>query len=431
MRLLCASDIHLGRAPALPGDLDHRAAWNFVLDAARRERPDLLVLAGDVIDSDNQYLETWGPLREGVLGLLREGMSIAAVAGNHDAEVFPELHAAAEREVFPGGARFHLLRGRSEANLPEWQELRLEVGGEPLTLVGWSFLTNHFLRNPMDTFRAPQGPGPVLGLLHGDLSGASSRHAPLRAADLEAAPVDQWVLGHIHAPSGAAGRRFFYCGSPLPLRSTERGAHGVWRLVCQEGRFQAPVLIPSPVRVETLEVVPREERPTAASLAADALEALRGRIREIQMDNPGLACLHLKVRVTGRRELGGALPALDEGLAQLDEVDGVRVAVLGPAENACAPLLPLERWAQGEGAQGRLARMVLSLEAGAPDAEAEALLEDLERTERESLSERAYADVGDAQRDPAVGGRDWAASTLLHTCWRVLDAMRAEEEAHG
>lgn len=431
MRILCASDIHLGRAPALPGTLDHRAAWEFVLGAARRERPDLVVLAGDVIDSDNQYLETWGPLREGVLGLLREGVSIAAVAGNHDAEVFPELHAAAGREAYPGGAAFHLLRGRGDANQPEWRELRIQAGGEGLTLVGWSFLDNNFRSNPMDTFRPPQGPGPVLGILHGDLTSASSRHAPLRAADLEAAAVDQWVLGHIHAPTGAEGRKHFYCGSPLPLRSTERGAHGVWMLECREGRFARPVLVPSPVRVEVLEVAPRDGRPTAASLAADAMEALRRRIREIQLENPGLRDLHVRVRLTGRCEPGEGLQALDEGLAGLGEVDGVRVASLGPAENACVPPLPLERWAEREGTQGRLARMVLSLEAGTPDAEAEALLRDLEREERESRNERFYAEAGEAQRDPAVGGRAWAASVLLRTCWRVLDGIRAEEEAHG
>ena len=69
IRILCAADIHLGRAPALPGaqafDLNERSAWDFVVASALAQEVDLVLLAGDVIESENQFFETRGPLKQG------------------------------------------------------------------------------------------------------------------------------------------------------------------------------------------------------------------------------------------------------------------------------------------------------------------------------------------------------------------------------
>ena len=414
--------------------LTHRTAWEFVLATAHGQRPDLLVLAGDIIDSDNQFLETWGPLREGVLGLLRAGISIAAIAGNHDAEVFPELHRfiTAQADI-PEGAQFHLLRGGNEARpeLPEWTERRIRINGQPLTLVGWSFLQNNFMFNPMNNFKLETGERPVLGLLHGDLLSPTSRHAPLRAADLADAPVDQWVLGHIHIPTGADGKKYFYCGSPFPLRATEMGAHGCWMLECRDGRFDKPRLLPCPVRVDGLEVQLAADSLTDAALSASILTAIRARIREIQLGTPELHTLYLKLRLAGRCSPGDLLPAVAAGLSQLAEVDGVQVALLGAVENGCTAPVPLERWAEREDTHGRIARMLLSLERGTPDVEARQLIGKLMQEEAESRGLRNYLAVGDSMRDPETGSYAWAVAVLIRSCWRILDAIYAQEEAHA
>ena len=438
MRILCTSDIHLGRIPhlpALPGEpLSHRTAWDFVRAAALEHRPDLLVLAGDVIDSDNQFLETWGPLRDGVLELLRAGISVAAVAGNHDSEVFPELHRVLQAEAgFPAGAAFHLLGlapgiGRRS---PAWTYEKVRLAGEELWLAGWSFPERTFYGNALDSFIPAPDSTPVLGLLHGELDVPGSHHGPLRRADLAAAPVAQWVLGHIHLPTGAEGGKHFYCGSPFPLRSNERGAHGCWMLDYAGGRFGAPALVPCPVRVEALEVPLAEGAATETGVGSAILTGIQGRLREIQRDNPGLRTLSLKVRLGGRCRPDAALAVIEPGLQDLPAFDGVAVKLLDRVEVACTAPIPLETWAARQGAPGRIARMVLSLQVGAADAEALRLIEAIRQEERDSRLLKTYLAVPDPLRDPETGGEAWARAQLLRSCWRILDEIWAMEAVNG
>ena len=92
---------------AFPGRiLTAQSAWDFVVDSAIREKADLLVLAGDIVERDNRYFEAWAPLKAGVIRLLHAGLTIAAVAGNHDSEILPKLHDDLRRDLDPADAVF-------------------------------------------------------------------------------------------------------------------------------------------------------------------------------------------------------------------------------------------------------------------------------------------------------------------------------------
>ena len=437
MKILCTSDIHLGRIPHLPAvpgpSLTYRSSWAFVLDCAHRHRPDLLVLAGDIIDSDNQFLETWGPLRDGILGLLEAGITVAAVAGNHDSEVFPELHRVLNSGARPHGAAFHLLGQKQAASsgIDHWSYVKLELAGEKLWLAGWSFSSRHSSANAMNTFRPAPDATPVLGILHGDLGVPGSSHGPLRREDLLAARVDRWVLGHIHIPGGADGEKYFYCGSPFPLRTTETGPHGCWLLDYQGGQFVGTTLVPCPVRVDTLVVALPDEALTETLVSSRIGVGIQERVQAIRATHPGLTTLYLKVRLTGRCDPAECLRQIEPGLQELPAFDGVAVQILGKVDNACTAPIPLAKWAERQDAPGRITRVLLSLQAGEPDGEARLLLDDLLQEERESRGLRNYFAVAEGLRDPEVGGEAWARATLLRSCWRILDAIWAQEETHG
>ena len=83
-RILFVGDIHLGRRPGgLPGNLEQHglsvaeltpaAAWRSTVDWAVAHDVDAVVLAGDVVESDNARFEAYGRLREGAERLLRGG----------------------------------------------------------------------------------------------------------------------------------------------------------------------------------------------------------------------------------------------------------------------------------------------------------------------------------------------------------------------
>ena len=224
VRLLCTGDLHVGRYPSYvpAGDrtLSVESAWRRTVDWAVQEGVDAVVLTGDVADEDNKVFEAFGPLKEGVERLAAAGIRTFAVAGNHDFDALHRLADLLDPSAFtllgPGGT---------------WSVEVLERGGTPvLRLVGWSFPDRYVRTSPLDTFPSTGDDLPVLGVLHADLDQANSPYAPVRFADLTAAPVAGWLLGHIHRPSFRVegGRGVLYPGSLQPLDPGERGPHGPW-----------------------------------------------------------------------------------------------------------------------------------------------------------------------------------------------------------
>lgn len=437
MRILCASDIHLGRIPSLPshprGGYNHRTAWDFVVRTALDECPDLVLLAGDIIEADNRFLETSQPLRDGILTLLQAGISVMAVAGNHDSEVFPELHASLARESdLPRGATFHLLglTGSGGRNTSAWTEDLFIRGADSVRIMGWSFSSRICRTSSLSGFPPVDTSVPVLGLLHGDLDVPDSSYGPLRRQELVALPVTRWVLGHIHAPTGADGEKQFYCGSPFPLRTTERGAHGCWMLEVRGQTLGAPTLIPCPVRVDALDVPLAAGDGTPAALPARIQARIQQHIRTIQVDNPQLTTLFLRLRLTGHCDAGQALAELEGELEQWREIEGVDVTFVGKVINACAPEIRLEDWQDRQDACGRIARMVLNLQRGLVDTEAEALIRQILDADQITRSLSIYTEIKESQRDPALAGPDWAREVLLTASWDILGQIKAQEAAH-
>ena len=77
LRILCVGDLHIGREPALreevleaaglkPRALSVVPAWEEAQRVAIEERVAAVLLAGDVVDSDDGFLAAYGPLSQGV-----------------------------------------------------------------------------------------------------------------------------------------------------------------------------------------------------------------------------------------------------------------------------------------------------------------------------------------------------------------------------
>ena len=426
IRILCASDIHLGRAPAFGETpwmpLTERSAWDFVVQSALDRHVDLLLLAGDVIEGDNRFFETRGPLKEGLLRLLEAGIAVAAVAGNHDHEVFPGLHRDLKDEAFPQGAAFHLLGAAAS-----WSVTTIPLAAGPVTIAGWSFPSRHYPSSPLRSCPPLDPSGPLLGLLHGDLLDPGSPYGPLRAEELDAHPVDKWVLGHIHAPTGQDGRRHFYCGSPLPLRSTERGAHGCWLLEYTGRDLAAPVLVPAPVRVDDLEVALAGSGLSLVDIMEQISAAVRRHVFQALASNPGLRTQFLSLRVTGESEVPVNLAPEDFPL----EYEGVQVRLLGPAEDQCLPPLPMAEWALESSVRGRLARLLLSLQRGEPEPEAARLTAEILRRERQSRDLPAFNPIEPSLWESAALDEAWARETLMGSLRALLARIRQQEAPRG
>ena len=301
MKLLCVGDIHLGRQPSrLPegvldelraSELGPAAAWASAVDFALEEEVDAVLLAGDVVEQEDDFYEAYGDLRRGVGRLAAAGVPVLAVSGNHDVQVLPRL-----ADAVPG---FHLL-GRGG----KWEAEELSGrDGRQVRVLGWSFPERRVSTSPLAAHELPEldrGSGPVVGLLHCDRDAAGSPYAPVRSAELESAPVDAWLLGHVHKPDPLAPPRpIGYLGSLTGLDPGEDGPRGPWLLASNGSGLQVEQLPLAPLRWEEVDV-PLDGMETAEEVhgrAVAALDALHERVFEGRFRPRAVGC---RLRFTGR-----------------------------------------------------------------------------------------------------------------------------------
>ncbi len=420
-RILFVGDMHLGthpsRVPADVGDpqaLGPAGAWSRTVDAALEHRVHAVALAGDVVNKRNALFEAAAALRPGLERLHEAGITVLAVAGNHDTRALPGL--------LRGGAPLRLL-GKDGT----WEECT--IGGEDgprVRIVGWSFPRERWETSPLATPPPPaRADLPTFGLLHADLDAATSRYAPVSGAALAATGYDGWLLGHIHTPGAVpADGRPFYLGSLVGLDPTETGEHGPLLVTVGPGGEIARERLPlAPLRWERWEI----PAPGSVAEADDLQEHLLAGI-ETRTAALGLASgTALGVRVV----LAGAVPrplALADAATALDpppvNVEGVTVFV-DRIDTDLRTEFDLADLARGDDPPGLLARRILALESDGADVDP-ALVADLLERLREADAEARDLAPG-AQRKAAeeaelrrLGAR--AARRLLH---RVLAGKEA------
>ena len=248
MRLLHTSDWHLGRSLHGVDLLDHQAAYlDHLIDLARAERVDAVLVAGDVYDRAVPPVEAVSLLSE-TLVRLAEVTTVVVTPGNHDSAtrlgfgaglMRPELHV---RATVGGIAAPVVVRG---------------ADGDPVLVYPLPYLDPDVVRREL------AGPGDdaavlarsheavlaaAMGRVRGDLADRSARspvrsvvmaHAfvvggepseserDIRVGGVDHVPagvfagVDYVALGHLHGPQRVAdGVR--YSGSPLAYSFSEQ-----------------------------------------------------------------------------------------------------------------------------------------------------------------------------------------------------------------
>ncbi len=380
--LLAVGDMHLGRPPtALPEDLRQRqaqlgpeAAWQRVVSEAIERRVDGVLLAGDVVERSRDFFVAYGQLKSGIEQLAGAGIPVLAVAGNHDTHVLPRLADEIDQ--------LHLL-GRDG----EWEEARLD----DLTVLGWSFPQPQVRRSPLDTLDGTRRDRTVIGLLHCDRDQADSAHAPVSGEALKKAPVDAWLLGHIHKPDPLdEDRPIGYLGSVTALRASETGARGPWLIQVSPGAVVADQLPLAPLRYERMEI-DCSELGQAEELGERILAECRsvvGRLNELDCQPEALG---LRLVLTGSTALGSALQEVADELAADGRSweEGGIACFIQKVEQATHPAVDLRRLSRQSDPCGLLARRLIALE------------------DPESDEYRRLVEMGHRQLDPVVRSREF------------------------
>jgi DNA repair exonuclease SbcCD nuclease subunit len=237
IKILNAADLHLGKRTsgldAFGENCATKATWRKMVDFSIENAVDLVLLAGDVVDRDNKYYEASSALQEGFRRLGEKGIDVCLVAGNHDWDVLPQI---LRNNPFD---HVKLLGLRST-----WERCFIEPNGERMQIVGRSFGSSVERGNPLiglsditvdpDCFS--------IGLLHADVDNLESPYGPVSLLELQQAPVNVWILGHIHKPTLLSSEKIIrYPGSPQALSAKEQGIHGGLLMQVEGGRVMNTV----------------------------------------------------------------------------------------------------------------------------------------------------------------------------------------------
>ncbi len=183
-----------------------------IADVCLREGCDLVLLAGDLFDSNTYTAEGVEAVRR-ALEQMRVPVFIAP--GNHD---FYGANSVWERENWPSNV---YLFKKQELSAYRLLSLNCRVYGAGFTSMDCPGLLGGFRAGGEEQY--------ALMVLHGDPSSPDSDYNPVTAAQVRDSGLDYLALGHVHAPGrfGAGAGMCAWPGCPMGHGWDETGTKGV------------------------------------------------------------------------------------------------------------------------------------------------------------------------------------------------------------
>lgn len=235
VRYVHAADLHLdapfvgiaqngapGLATALK-DATFTALENLAL-LCEQEKPDFLLLAGDIYNQEERSVRAQLRLRDVCERLRDHNIKVFICHGNHD----------------PISSRLTAINWPDNVTIfgPEPSFATVLKDGKPLALVhGASHAGSREGRNLAQMFQRDATQDCFqIGLLHCNVDGAvaSDRYARCSLADLRAADLDAWALGHAHERKILCRQPFVaYSGNTQGLNSNETGPKGCYLVTAE------------------------------------------------------------------------------------------------------------------------------------------------------------------------------------------------------
>lgn len=309
LKFIHAADFHLdspfaGLAPyqAAERRRESRAMVDRMAEYADREGVGLVLLAGDLFDSDSVYRETYETLAQ-ALGKMKCPVCIAP--GNHDCCTPQSPYAAGS---WPDNVHIFLSRQVEKMSFPE-------IG---VSVYGAAFTAPEQTESLMEGFRAEADGLTPLMVLHGDLGVSGSPYNPIREEQVADSGLAYLALGHIHrrsAPARAGRTLWAYAGCPEGRGFDETGEKGFY-LCTVDGETVSAEFVPFAHR--------RYERIEVDVTGQDAADAVKAAVPpDTQRDL-------YRILLTGETgEAGVDLTALQKMLQdrfyQIELRDGTRV----------------------------------------------------------------------------------------------------------
>ena len=296
MRILHAADLHLDSAFA--GLAEEKAALlrqesrdilRRMVDWANDHAVDVMLLSGDLFDSDRMYSQTARTLAQ---ALARFRGRIFLSPGNHD---FYAPGSGYDAVDWPENVHIFTSRRPQTVLL---RSLNASVTGAAFTSAEeWE---------PFDGASVSGGDAPIrLGVLHGEVTRGESKYRAIPPAEIEKTNLTYLALGHVHRCAGVqrAGNTAYAYPGCLPGRGfDETGDKG----------FLYGEITPEKVELEFIPFAPRRYQSVTADITdRDPADAVR------QALDPDCGQDICRVLLTGSRRENFSLSVLTSELSGL------------------------------------------------------------------------------------------------------------------
>ena len=236
---------------------EQRELLDRLADLARKKNADLVLLAGDLLDSERFYRETAQALSSALAAI---PCPVFISPGNHDffgpRSVWSALDWPDNVHIF------------SSCQLES-----VELPG--CTLWGRAFTGAHQTDSPLEGLSVPDDGRLHIACLHGAV-GPGGDYGPIPAADIAASGLDYLALGHVHQFSGLQreGKTWWaYPGCPEGRGFDELGEKGVLYVEAEPGNVTVQFV---PLAKWRYEIITADVTGPTGALSA-ILEVLPGR----------------------------------------------------------------------------------------------------------------------------------------------------------
>ena len=248
IKLLHAADLHLDSAfEALPGTLaaqrrrEQRQLLRSLPALAKAQGAQLILLPGDLLDTDSPYGETVRMLSD---AFSETDVHVFISPGNHD---YYTANAPYARLRFPDNVHIFTHAHLEPVLIPE---LSVRVWGAAFEDRHCPALLRGFALDRADDLIE-------ILCVHGEVGNPGSPYNPMSEAELDASGFDYAALGHVHAYSGLrrAGNTFYaWPGCAEGRGFDETGEKGVLLATVSRGHVEAEFVPLGGRRYESISV---------------------------------------------------------------------------------------------------------------------------------------------------------------------------------
>ncbi|MEA2519326.1 MAG: repair protein SbcD/Mre11, partial [Chloroflexota bacterium] len=365
LRLLHTADVHLG---ARHTDLGEQAAaqrerqfaaFTAAIDLALAEKVDIVLIAGDLFDSNTQPRRSVERVAAELKRLVAARIRTVIIPGTHDVYDRASLYRVHDVAALAGSAPDDDL---VTVLTPERPSVHLAACD--VIVHGPIFATKRAPYSPLRDLRVVAGQGAAwhVGMVHGSVSipdRTDRDEVVITRDEIEATGLDYLALGHWHSvqQGRAGGTTWAYAGAPEPVAVTQDGAGKVLLVELDETSGKRTVRIDERAvgrtRFEKLDidaagVIDQPAVVDRIAAKADPDLVLDARLTGVRPDELDISTDEIEERLKGRflklRVRDQSTPALTEGaLPSADTIPGAfirnvegRIAELEAAGSADA-----------------------------------------------------------------------------------------------